>query len=464
MNERDCLDIFTGLGCFSIAARVNGVRTIAMCEREVRCRNFLLANWPGIPIAEEIKTFDATPYRGVWLVAGGPPCQPASLAGKRRGKDDTRWLWPQALRIVDEAKPTWILFENPPGIDGVGLDGVLAGLEGKGYEVQTLNIPACAVNSPQLRKRLWIVGHCETQPSRGLEQRRSRWQDIKSSRPSQNSTLAKRNGESGECRQFKPERGPQGRDADGRAFADGAVANGSQQPERMAQHATGAESWRDAREHPAGTNAGHELADLWREYRWIECGDGKYRRAPEPRICRLVDGIADDLLPKLERIINETAKNPRDSKKLRLLWKGDDAEAIRRWSVGRSISVQQAEVLLSLVREQQSGGDLAFDEGQEIPRKSLRGMRCRGSTGRSPHGRGPVQQFPIESEDALRFLSSQTSLADLATTPCCLSFVSGLADNGSYNGLLEALGNAIVWPVAARIIAAMINAEEWSAR
>lgn len=310
MNERTCLDIFTGLGCFSIAARANGVRTVAMCEREQRCRNFLLANWPGIPVAPDIKTFDAKPYRGVWLLAGGPPCQPASLAGKRRGAADNRWLWPHALRIVDEAEPTWFLFENPPGIDGVGLDGVLADLEGKNYEVQTLNIPACAVNSPQLRKRLWIVGHAnrmrQDSSQAGSENNGSKGalgihdEHRKSFRPSEDCGLAISNGQPGECRQLDAQRGSQWRDVDGRAIADGALANGDNPGLAQRQGERGNDGAKCA---PIKrSDCAQQIADLWREYQWIECGDGKYRRA-KPGVCGLVDGPPVGLLEALGNAI-----------------------------------------------------------------------------------------------------------------------------------------------------------------
>lgn len=169
--KRTQLDLFSGLGGFALACHSNNVTTKAFCEINEHCANFLELEW-GLPVHRDIKTIDFTRYKGVWIITGGPPCQPVSVAGKRKGSADDRWLWPQAIQAVKICQPTWFLYENPPGIKSLGLDGVLADLEALGYEVQVLNIPACAVDSPQRRERLWIVGHrlgagLEVQPGIG---------------------------------------------------------------------------------------------------------------------------------------------------------------------------------------------------------------------------------------------------------------------------------------------------------
>ena len=160
MNERTHVDLFTGIGGFALAASSNGVRTVAMCECDSNCRKFLRQAW-GLAPFPDVRKFKGRPWRGCWLLTAGVPCQPASRAGQQRGAEDDRWLWPEAIRVATEARPTWLLFENPPGILDVGLDGILADLERLGYEVQPISIPACAVNSPQDRERIWIVGHRE---------------------------------------------------------------------------------------------------------------------------------------------------------------------------------------------------------------------------------------------------------------------------------------------------------------
>lgn len=106
----------------------------------------------------DIFRFDGTKYRGVDLLTGGFPCQPFSVAGNRRGADDDRSLWPQMFRVIKESAPTLILAENVPGIIQMELDNVLSDLEAIGYATTTYLVPACAVDAPHRRMRVWIVG------------------------------------------------------------------------------------------------------------------------------------------------------------------------------------------------------------------------------------------------------------------------------------------------------------------
>lgn len=205
----------------------------------------------------DIRDFDGTKWRGRWLLTAGVPCQPSSRAGKRRGADDDRWLWPQALRVLEEANPTWCIFENPPGIDDVGLGGILVEMERLGYEVQPFDIPACAINSPQLRHRYYIVGHAKGEPG----------------------TVLQREGRGGV------------RDS-GRPVGQGNLAN--------AQCADGQS--RQEREPSRSPGAQQELvglpADPWSNYVWVPCADGKVRRAPDDSFM-LVDGLHRSLLQAL---------------------------------------------------------------------------------------------------------------------------------------------------------------------
>src|SRR5690349_1843026 len=170
LNERLHVDLFSGLGCWAIAAHANGVGTIALCEREEWLAKGLERIW-NCPCHREVKIFPAKDYAGrTWLLSASPTCQPASLAGKRRGKDDDRWLWEETISVCAVVQPAWFCFENPPGIDGVGLDGIISQLEGLGYEVQAIRVPACAVGSPQDRDRFWILGRAKRERKTASEQ------------------------------------------------------------------------------------------------------------------------------------------------------------------------------------------------------------------------------------------------------------------------------------------------------
>jgi len=157
------LDLFSGIGGFALAAGWAGFETVGFCDNDPYAQAVIKKHWPNVPIHEDIKTLDGTAYRGVTLLTGGFPCQPFSNAGKRRGKDDDRYLWPQMLRVIQEARPDWIVGENVVGIIGLALDQVCSDLEAEGYEVEPIIIPACGVDAPHRRNRVWVVaggGRC----------------------------------------------------------------------------------------------------------------------------------------------------------------------------------------------------------------------------------------------------------------------------------------------------------------
>jgi len=195
------VDLFSGIGGFALAARWAGFRTVVFCEIDEFCQEVLKARFGATANTEydgfitpqtrnrrikscarrkkesnglkqssggdcqftllipDIRDFDGTRFRGATLLTGGFPCQPVSCAGKRRGKKDDRWLWPEMLRVIEEARPRWVLAENVAGIINMGLEEVCADLEGEGYEVQPIVIPACAVNAPHRRDRVWIIAY-----------------------------------------------------------------------------------------------------------------------------------------------------------------------------------------------------------------------------------------------------------------------------------------------------------------
>ena len=153
------LDLFSGIGGFALAARWAGIETVQFVEYEPYAQKVLAKNFPGVPIAGDIYEFDATKFLGVGLVTGGFPCQPFSVAGKQLGAEDDRAIWPQMLRVIREARPTWVIGENVTGIITMELDNVLSDLEREGYTTQTLVIPAASVDAKHRRDRCWIIAH-----------------------------------------------------------------------------------------------------------------------------------------------------------------------------------------------------------------------------------------------------------------------------------------------------------------
>ena len=153
------LDLFSGIGGFALAARWAGIETVGFCEIEPFPQKVLRKNFPSVPIHNDIRDLDGHIYRGVDLITAGYPCQPFSRAGKQRGKEDDRHLWPEVFRIIKQAKPSWVVCENVVDHEWMGLDEVLFDLESADYATQSFVIPAGAKERDHVRERLWIVAN-----------------------------------------------------------------------------------------------------------------------------------------------------------------------------------------------------------------------------------------------------------------------------------------------------------------
>jgi len=156
------LDLFSGIGGFALAARWAGFNTVAFSEIDKYASKVLKRHWPQVPNLGDIRSIRGEEFSGVSLLTGGFPCQPYSLAGERRGKDDDRALWPEMLRVISEARPHWIVGENVAGFIDMGLESCISDLEGIGYTVAPpFVIPALAVNARHRRDRVWIVANSD---------------------------------------------------------------------------------------------------------------------------------------------------------------------------------------------------------------------------------------------------------------------------------------------------------------
>jgi DNA (cytosine-5)-methyltransferase 1 len=157
------LDLFSGIGGFSLALESTGhFETIAFVEKDEFCQKVLAKNFKGIPIEGDIRNVKGNRYEAD-VITGGFPCQPFSVAGKRKGTDDDRYLWDETIRVIRECKPRWFIGENVEGIiniqNGMVLRQVQNDLEEQGFEVRCLIVPASSKGAWHHRKRVWILAN-----------------------------------------------------------------------------------------------------------------------------------------------------------------------------------------------------------------------------------------------------------------------------------------------------------------
>jgi len=193
------IDLFSGIGGFALAAEAvwPDIEHI-FCDNEPFAQQVLRKHWPNSPIYGDIRTLtntsstrldaehtsqaqtiqsakwtyekentiggcglESSPDNKYFILTGGFPCQPFSHAGRRKGTEDDRYLWPEMFRVIREFAPLWVIAENVRGLatwnDGMVFEQVCADLESEGYEVQSFIVPAVAVNAPHRRDRIWFI-------------------------------------------------------------------------------------------------------------------------------------------------------------------------------------------------------------------------------------------------------------------------------------------------------------------
>ena len=165
--------LFSGIGGFDLASEWMGWKNVFHCEYDPFCQKVLKHHFPNSKLYKDVRTFDATNYLGrIDLLSGGFPCQPFSSAGKRKGTEDERHLWPEMLRIIREVSPRYVVGENVRGLlnwsGGLVFEEVCADLENEGYEVTPYLLPACGKNAPHRRDRIWFIARRDAPDTFGL--------------------------------------------------------------------------------------------------------------------------------------------------------------------------------------------------------------------------------------------------------------------------------------------------------
>jgi DNA (cytosine-5)-methyltransferase 1 len=165
MDKLNVLDLFSGIGGFSLGLEATGgFETKAFCELDKYCKSVLKKHWPDTRQYDDIKelTYDKLRSDGIDkidIITGGYPCQPFSVAGKQKGTEDKRHLWPEYFRLVKECRPTWVIGENVSGHIKLGLDQVIEDLESEGYATRTFSISASSIGANHQRERIWIIAN-----------------------------------------------------------------------------------------------------------------------------------------------------------------------------------------------------------------------------------------------------------------------------------------------------------------
>lgn len=201
----------TGFGGLDIGLEWAGHEIAWQCEIDLKCRQHLEHVWPGVIRYGDMYAIEPEKLPSFDLLCAGLPCQPVSIAGKREGTADDRWLWPAMRGIIAARRPPWVLGENTPGLITLGLDDILFDLESLGYSTWQAVIPACAVEAPHIRERVFVLAHTSCQgwalphQQRELEQALNLWEGSileRHCRPWRDATWVR--GRDGKTRAFKP--------------------------------------------------------------------------------------------------------------------------------------------------------------------------------------------------------------------------------------------------------------------
>ncbi len=360
--------------------------------------------------------------RRIDIITAGVPCQPASCAGKRRGREDDRWLWGEAIRVLAELNPRWAIFENVAGLlsleSGMAFEHLLLDVEAQGYSVQAFIIPACAVNAPHRRDRVWIVANSISDTERGAH-----------------------GGNIGKC------------------------IRGRQKSNKCERNEMGSDIT-NSDCHAADTEAIHvegcERGQGEMQFRGSGWGIPWLEVASE--FCGIYDGISDWIHRHYDRIISEedyeTTTTKDRTEGVQILWKAIQSEEI--WEqVGRILQIPKKGILLTLLFYFQGE---SIKKGEQVEsaemgnNKVLRnlwnnsGFKCSSQRLKLHEQRGK------ELTDIMPELSFQTARIFAKITDYIICGESTMSNSNRVNRL-KALGNAVVPQIVTILGETILRAE-----
>lgn len=428
------ISLFSGIGGFELAAEWAGWENLVSCEINPFGRKVIEYYWPGSYHHDDIHTLnyqkineEITKRKGEkWrsndlIIVGGFPCQPYSQAGKRQGKNDSRHLWPEMLRIIREVQPSYVVGENVRGLTnwngGLVFDEVQADLEAQGYEVLPFLLPACAVGAPHRRDRIWFVAQNPMYNGR----RSNEWIFTNNGEVKTTSDPRLLRQEISEIQTTGIEQCDKGDapNTDNKGLEMGASKR-IQNNERRGNGFQSSQFTRNSR-------------GDWKDFPTQSPIRGKY------------DGVSESMVRNLNPQLYATISKRYTDKDLQEVLKTFQSEEIRE-QIGGLYKIHDTGILFKVLQlcsptNTEPKGFSVFSE--KASKKIMRKLRKHGTLANTPQGRKLEKQFTGKFADTLPYLSHEIALVAMEAERETISF-----NIWHRNESIKAYGNAIVPQVA----------------
>lgn len=466
------IQLFAGIGGFGLAAQWMGWENVAHCEIDPFCQKVLKHHFPNSIQYGDIKTTDFSIHRGcVDVLTGGFPCQPFSVAGSRKGTEDSRHLWPEMLRAIREIQPAYIVGENVPGIlnwsNGLVFEQVCLDMENEGYEVRPVILPACGLDAPHKRYRVWFVAKNTNKDGWGGKFRESEpgiWK-FRHLSSGNNVKLPTHYAET----KYTPH-------SVGISSTTGAERLEWEMGTNIDRRSAGSETEiithtrcggraQDDKEREAeklkhdrdATNApqfGRRQFGNTRSGRpGLTDGNSDWQNFPtESPVRGKYDGVSSIMVRNIKSKVYATIRKDCTEEDLQEMLKAFSTPEV--WQkIGGLYEIYEKNVLLQTVQLCQTPDSAQGDIspfGSEVSERLLRKLRKHKAFRCSPHGRKLEKQFRNQFADTLPFMSHEIALAAKEIQECCAKF-----SQNKRRQSIKGYGNAIVPQVAYQIFKAI---------